>query len=180
MPKPTIAMLNGVAAGAGMSLALACDLRIAAQSAHMTTAFAKVGLSGDYGGTYFLTRLVGSVEGARTLPHRRKWLDVITDQRSLWALVSKVVPDASLVHGDHGAGRTSSPTGPRVAYHRYSQAQCGHESVGGGRARSVGCARLPRRTWHAAACRDTADPCRSGAGAFVRRRRKRRGVQHGR
>lgn len=59
MPKPTIAMVNGVAAGAGMSLALACDLRVIGESARMTTAFAKVGLSGDYGGTYFLTQLVG-------------------------------------------------------------------------------------------------------------------------
>src|SRR5258708_24475053 len=59
MPKPTIAMVNGVAAGAGMSLALACDLRIAGESARMTTAFAKVGLSGDYGGTDFLTPLIG-------------------------------------------------------------------------------------------------------------------------
>lgn len=60
MPKPTIAMLNGVAAGAGMSLALACDLRVASEHARMTTAFAKVGLSGDYGGSYFLSKLVGT------------------------------------------------------------------------------------------------------------------------
>jgi 2-(1,2-epoxy-1,2-dihydrophenyl)acetyl-CoA isomerase len=60
MPKPTIAALPGAAAGAGLSLALACDLRIMANSAVMTTAFARVGFSGDYGGTYFLTQLVGS------------------------------------------------------------------------------------------------------------------------
>ncbi len=67
MPKPTIAMLNGVAAGAGLSLALACDLRIAGRNARMTTAFAKVGLSGDYGGTWFLTRLVGTAKSARAV-----------------------------------------------------------------------------------------------------------------
>jgi 2-(1,2-epoxy-1,2-dihydrophenyl)acetyl-CoA isomerase len=59
MPKPTIAMLNGVAAGAGLSLALACDLRYAAEGAFLTTAFARVGFAGDYGGTWFLTQLVG-------------------------------------------------------------------------------------------------------------------------
>ena len=62
MPKPTIASLPGAAAGAGLSLALACDLRIMARTAIMTTAFARVGFSGDYGGTYFLTQLVGSAK----------------------------------------------------------------------------------------------------------------------
>lgn len=62
MPKPTIAALPGAAAGAGLSLALACDLRIMASNAIMTTAFARVGFSGDYGGTYFMTQLVGAAK----------------------------------------------------------------------------------------------------------------------
>lgn len=62
MPKPTIAALPGAAAGAGLSLALACDLRIMASNAIMTTAFARVGFSGDYGGTYFMTQLIGSAK----------------------------------------------------------------------------------------------------------------------
>jgi len=62
MPKPTIASLPGPAAGAGFSLACACDLRVMSSTAIMTTAFARVGFSGDYGGTYFLTQLVGSAK----------------------------------------------------------------------------------------------------------------------
>jgi 2-(1,2-epoxy-1,2-dihydrophenyl)acetyl-CoA isomerase len=62
MPKPTLAVIPGAAAGAGLSLALACDLRIAADTAKLTTAFAKVGLAGDYGGSYFLTQLVGAAK----------------------------------------------------------------------------------------------------------------------
>jgi 2-(1,2-epoxy-1,2-dihydrophenyl)acetyl-CoA isomerase len=93
MPKPTIAMLNGVAAGAGLSLALACDLRVAGESARMTTAFAKVGLSGDYGGTWFLSRLVGPAR-AREL----YFTSDILDARGIEALglANRVVPDTAL------------------------------------------------------------------------------------
>lgn len=59
MPKPTIALLRGAAAGAGLSLALACDFRLAVAEAKLTTAFVRVGLSGDYGISESLPRLVG-------------------------------------------------------------------------------------------------------------------------
>jgi 2-(1,2-epoxy-1,2-dihydrophenyl)acetyl-CoA isomerase len=93
MPKPTIAMLNGVAAGAGLSLALACDLRIAGRSARMTTAFAKVGLSGDFGGTWFLTHLVGTAR-ARELYFTSDMLDA--DRIEALGLANRVVADAEL------------------------------------------------------------------------------------
>ena len=62
MPKPTLAVLPGAAAGAGLSLALACDLRLMSSSALITTAFSKVGLSGDYGGTFLLSQLIGQAK----------------------------------------------------------------------------------------------------------------------
>lgn len=72
MPKPTVAALPGAAAGAGLSLALACDLRIAVDTAVITTAFARVGLAGDFGGTWFLTQLVGPAKAKELyfLPER--------------------------------------------------------------------------------------------------------------
>ena len=59
MPKPTIAAIPGVVAGGALGVALSCDLRVASSKSRFTTAFNKLGLSGDYGGTYFLTQLVG-------------------------------------------------------------------------------------------------------------------------
>jgi len=80
MSKPTIAAIPGPAAGAGFSLALACDVRIAADTAIMTSAFAKVGLSGDYGGTYLLTQLVGTAK-ARELYLLADKIDMAEAQR---------------------------------------------------------------------------------------------------
>ena len=93
MPKPVVAQLDGAAAGAGLSIALACDLRVASASVKITTAFAKVGLSGDYGGTYFLTHLLGSAKA------RELYLmsPVLTAQEALaLGMVTRVVPDAEV------------------------------------------------------------------------------------
>jgi 2-(1,2-epoxy-1,2-dihydrophenyl)acetyl-CoA isomerase len=62
MGKPTLAVINGAVAGASLSMALACDLRIAAEHAVFTTAFAKIGYSGDFGGAWYLTKIVGTAK----------------------------------------------------------------------------------------------------------------------
>jgi len=62
MAKPTLAMINGPCAGAGFSLAGACDMRFAAESAVLTSAFTRAGLSGDYGGTYYWTQILGTAK----------------------------------------------------------------------------------------------------------------------
>ena len=93
LDKPIVAAVNGVAAGAGMALALACDLRIAADSASFVLAFGRVGLVPDSGTTWFLPRLVG--------PARAAELALVGDPVSAtnaerWGLVNRVVPATEL------------------------------------------------------------------------------------
>lgn len=92
MPKPTVALLRGAVAGAGLSLALACDLRIASDTLKLTSAFVKVGLSGDFGGSWFLSKLLG--------PRAREFvmLSPVLDAQAALAmgLVGRVVADADL------------------------------------------------------------------------------------
>ncbi len=111
MPKPVVAQLDGAAAGAGLSMALSCDLRIASESCKITTAFAKVGFSGDYGGTYFLTQLLGSAR-AREL----YLMSPILTARDAHAigLVTKVVPDAEIDAAAHELA-LSLAQGPSIA-----------------------------------------------------------------
>src|ERR1700732_568445 len=93
MQKPVVAQLDGAAAGAGLSIALSCDLRVASASVKITTAFAKVGLSGDYGGTYFLTQMLGSAKA------RELYLmsPVLTAQEALaLGLATRVAADAEV------------------------------------------------------------------------------------
>ena len=98
MPKPTLAVIPGAAAGAGLSMALACDMRIASDDAKLTTAFSKVGLSGDFGGSYFLNQLVGAAK-ARELYFTGQVLR--GDEAFKLGLVNRVVPyeqQASAAH----------------------------------------------------------------------------------
>jgi 2-(1,2-epoxy-1,2-dihydrophenyl)acetyl-CoA isomerase len=125
MPKPTIAALPGPAAGAGLSLALACDLRVASEKAILITAFANVGFSGDYGGTFFMTQLVGSAK-ARELYYMPERMDAKEAERL--GLVNRVVPDAALPQ-ETLAWATRLAHGPGVAY-RYMKENL-NRAVGG-------------------------------------------------
>ena len=109
--KPTIAMVNGPAAGAGMSMALACDLRIAGQSARFVTAFANVGFSGDFAGSYFLSKLVGTGK-ARELYYTAEPVDAA--QALALGMVNRVVPDSTLAEVTMALAQRLA-RGPRVA-----------------------------------------------------------------
>jgi len=112
MPKVTIAAVNGPAAGAGLSICLACDIRIASDQARLGTAFARVGFSGDFGGTYFLTQLVGPSK-ARELYFSGEMLNA--DEALKLGMVSRVVPAAALADEVHAYAKRIA-AGPRVAY----------------------------------------------------------------
>lgn len=112
IPKVTIAAVNGPVAGAGLGLCLACDVRIASDAARFGTAFARVGFSGDYGGSYFLTQLVGSAK-ARELYFSAEMINA--DEALRLGLVSKVVPAAALADEAHAYAKRIA-AGPRVAY----------------------------------------------------------------
>jgi len=96
LEKPVIAAVNGAAAGAGMSLALACDVRIAAASASFVPAFIKIGLVPDSGGTWLVRRLLGTARAFEWLTTGRR---LGAEEAREWGVVSEVVPD------DEFAGR---------------------------------------------------------------------------
>ena len=112
MPKIVIAAVNGPAAGAGLTLAAACDVRIAAASARFSTSFANVGLSGDMGGSHTIPRLIGPTL-ARELYYTGRSVDADEAQRV--GLVAKVVPDGECETAALALASTIAH-GPRLAY----------------------------------------------------------------
>ena len=112
--KPTLAALPGAAAGAGLGLALACDLRVGCSSAAIVTAFGKVGLSGDYGATWLLTSLVGPAR-ARRMMFLGERVDAAT--ALAWGLFDWVVPDDELA-GFALDTAAAMAAGPRAALTR--------------------------------------------------------------
>jgi 2-(1,2-epoxy-1,2-dihydrophenyl)acetyl-CoA isomerase len=117
MPKPTIAMVNGHAVGAGLSLALACDLRIASDRAKLGTIFRNVGFSGDFGGSYFLQKIVG-IGRARELYFTGEILDA---ERALGiGMVNRVVPHDDL-EKETLALAANLASGPSLAFARMKE-----------------------------------------------------------
>lgn len=112
MPKPVIAALPGVAAGAGASLAFACDFRIAARRASFLMAFAKVGLTADTGASWTLQRLVGTARAAELLMLAEP---ISAEQALAVGLVTKLVDDGELA-GETRALAARLAEGPTAAY----------------------------------------------------------------
>jgi 2-(1,2-epoxy-1,2-dihydrophenyl)acetyl-CoA isomerase len=117
MPKPTIAMVNGFAVGAGLSLALAADLRVASENAKFGTAFRNVGLSGDYGGSYYLQRLIGAGK-ARELYFTAEIIDANEAMRL--GMVNRVVAHDQL-EAETMALATKLAAGPTRTYARMKE-----------------------------------------------------------
>ena len=158
MPKPTVAAIAGAAAGAGLALALACDLRIAGESAKITTAFGKVGLSGDFGGTYFMTKLIGSARA------RELYLTspILSARQALEiGLVTRVVADDQLDAAGTELAR-SLADGPTLTL--------GHMKHNLNLAEDAGLDEcLDNEAWRHMLCMTTADH-REAAAAFVEKR----------
>src|SRR3954453_7154069 len=109
--KPTIAALPGAAVGAGLAIAMACDIRLAAESAFVATGYARIALSGDYGIAWLLTRLVGTSR-ARELMFTGDRVDAVRCEAI--GLVNRVVPDDKL-QAEAFALAKSLAGGPRLA-----------------------------------------------------------------
>ncbi|HYY79291.1 MAG TPA: enoyl-CoA hydratase-related protein [Actinomycetes bacterium] len=114
MPKPTVAVLNGVAAGAGVSLAAACDLRLASSAARFRLAFAGIALIPDAGSTWHLPRLLG-LSRALELALLGDWVEA--DQALQWGLVNRVWPAEAFAE-QAAAAVAALAAGPTQAFAR--------------------------------------------------------------
>jgi 2-(1,2-epoxy-1,2-dihydrophenyl)acetyl-CoA isomerase len=112
LPKPIVCAVNGVAAGAGANIALACDIVVAARSATFVQSFARLGLVPDSGGTYFLPRLVGS---ARAMALALLAEPLSAEDAERWGLIWKVFDDAKLMAEAAAIGRKLA-AGPTKGY----------------------------------------------------------------
>jgi len=118
LPKPVIAAVNGVAAGAGANLALACDVVVAARSANFIQAFCKLGLVPDSGGTYWLPRMLGAPRALGLALFGDK---LSAEQAAQWGLIWKCVDDAELMASVRGMAAQLA-SGPTRGYARIKQA----------------------------------------------------------
>ena len=114
MPKPTVAVVNGVAAGAGVSLSLACDLRLASSAARWRLAFSGIALVPDAGSTWHLPRLVG-LSRALEMALLGDWVDA--DQALAFGLANRVWPAEDLAR-EAGAAVAALAAGPTLAFAR--------------------------------------------------------------
>jgi len=117
LPKLTIAAINGPAVGAGLALALACDLRIAARSARLITGWITLGFSGDFGGSWLLTSLVGPAKALELLVDPAP---VSADAARALGLVNRVVDDTDLWPAAMGWA-SAFAAGPRAAHRLMKQ-----------------------------------------------------------
>jgi 2-(1,2-epoxy-1,2-dihydrophenyl)acetyl-CoA isomerase len=157
-PQPIIAAVNGAAAGAGMNLALACDIRIASTAARFAQAFVRRGLHPDWGGTYFLPRIVGMAKAAELIFTG----DLIDAEEALrLGIVSRVVAPEELMPAVHELARKIA-AGPPVAIRLarralYHNAECDLRQA------------LEFETFAQNVCQET-DDAREGIRAFVEKR----------
>src|SRR6266581_5388225 len=158
MPQPVVAAVNGAAAGAGMNLALAADIRIAAEGAVFGQNFAKVGLFPDFGGTYFLPQLVGPAKAAE-LFYTGDMIDAKTALQL--GIVNQVVP-ATELEAEVKAFAAKLAAGPPVAMRAVKQTLFGGEKDALSRA-------LEAEVQHQMRC-FASDDCLEGIHAFFEKR----------
>jgi len=158
IPKVTIAAINGPAAGAGMAIALACDLRVASEDAKLTTAFAKVGFGGDFGITWPLTRILGEGKAKELMFLSEK---LTGSEAKELGLVNRVVPHDELASSVKELAQQIAQ-GPQVSY-RYMKENVRLSSE------QDYMSLLDREAWTQLRCGDTEDH-REGARSFVEKR----------